>query len=80
MFAMSIVSCVMLFWGIISSKLPYSKHTGLRLLWTVQDKETWSIAHRIIEYISLPIVLLYIACTLSIDNFEFVTLVACSSG
>lgn len=76
MFAMSIVSCVMFFGGIISSKLPYSKHTGLRLPWTVQDKETWSIAHRIIEHISLPIVLLYIACTLSIDNFEFVTLVA----
>ena len=74
LFAMAIVSCVILFAGIISPKLPYSKHTGLRLPWTIQDEDTWNIAHRIIGYISLPIVLLYIGCSLSINNFEFVTL------
>lgn len=72
--AMSIISCVILFSGIISPKLPFTKHTGLRLPWTVQDEETWNLAHRIIGYISFPIVILYIAATFSIDNFEAVTL------
>lgn len=73
-FAMAIVSCIILFAGIVSPKLPYSKHTGLRLPWTVQDECTWEIAHKIIGYISFPIVLLYIACTLTISDFKMVTL------
>lgn len=72
--AMSIISCVILFSGIISPKLPFTKHTGLRLPWTVQDEDTWNLAHRIIGYISFPIVILYISATFSIDNFEAVTL------
>ena len=76
MFAMALVSCVILFAGIVSPKLPFSKHTGLRLPWTVQDEETWNIAHRIVGYISFPVVLLYIACTWTISNFELVTLCA----
>lgn len=76
MFAMTLVSCVMLFAGIVAPQLPYSKHTGLRLPWTVQDEDTWNIAHRIVGYISFPIVLLYIACTWTISNFELVTLCA----
>lgn len=74
MFAMSIVSCVMLFAGIVCPKLPYNRHTGLRLPWTVQDEDTWNVAHRIIGYISLPIALLYIACTWTVSNFELITL------
>ena len=73
MFAMALVSCVILFAGIVSPKLSFSKHTGLRLPWTVQDEDTWNIAHRIIGYISFPIVLLYLACTWTISNFEIVT-------
>ena len=74
MFAMALVSCVIFFAGIVSPKLPFGRHTGLRLPWTVQDEDTWNIAHRIVGYISLPVVLLYIACTWTISNFEMVTL------
>lgn len=74
MLAMSIISCVILFAGIVSPKLPYNRHTGLRLPWTVQDEDAWNVAHRIIGYISLPITLLYLACTWTIPNFEIVTL------
>ena len=76
MFAMALVACVMLFAGIVCPKLPYNRHTGLRLPWTVQDEETWNVAHRSIGYISFPVVLLYIACTWTISNFEIVTLCA----
>ena len=72
--AMLLVSCVMLFAGIVSPKLPYNRHTGLP--WTVQDEDTWNLAHKMIGYISLPVVLLYIACTFTIEDFELVTLAA----
>lgn len=72
--AMIIVSAVMLFGGIVSPKLPFNRHTGLRLPWTVQDEDTWNVAHRIIGYISLPLVLLYVAASFTISNFEAVTL------
>lgn len=72
--AMALMSCVMIFAGIVSPKLPYNRHTGLRLPWTVCDEDTWNVAHRILGYISLPTALLYIACFLTISNFEVVTL------
>ncbi len=74
MFAMLLISCFILFAGIVSPKLPFNRHTGLRLPWTVQDEETWNVAHRIIGYLSLPIVLVYLACVWTIRNFEAVTL------
>ncbi len=76
MLDMALVFCVIVFSGIVSPKLPYSKHTGLRLPWTVQDEETWDVAHRILGYTALPIALLYIACSLTISNFEAVTFCA----
>lgn len=72
--AMLLISCFILFAGIVSPKLPFSRHTGLRLPWTVQDEETWNVAHRIIGYLSLPIVLVYFACVWTIRDFETVTL------
>lgn len=74
--AMLLISCVMLFAGTVSPKLPYNRHTGLRLPWTVRDEDTWNLAHRVIGYISLPVVLLYIACTFTVEDFELVTLAA----
>lgn len=73
MFAMALISCVITFFGIVSPKLPYSNHTGLRLPWTVQDEDTWNVAHQILGYISLPIAFFYIACSLTIPNFDAVT-------
>lgn len=76
MFAMLLVACVMIFAGIVSPKLPFTRHTGLRLPWTVSDEDTWNLAHRILGYISLPLALLYAACSLTISDFEQVTLIA----
>ena len=75
LFAMVLLSCIMVFIGIVSPKLPYNRHTGLRLPWTVRDEDTWKIAHRILGFISFPMVLLYIACTLTISDFEIVSVV-----
>lgn len=73
MFAMIFVSCIMIFAGIVCPKLPYNRYIGLRLPWTVQDEDTWNIAHRILGYISIPVVLLYIACTWTIQDFKAVS-------
>ena len=75
LFAMVLLSCIMVFIGIVSPKLPYNRQTGLRLPWTVRDEDTWKIAHRILGFISFPMVLLYIACALTISDFEIVSVV-----
>lgn len=74
--AMVVISIVMVFSGIVSPRLPFNRYTGLRLPWTVQDEETWNVAHRVLGVIALPTVLLYIAGAVTIDNFEAVTLAA----
>ena len=71
-----LISCVMVFAGAVSSKLPFNRHTGLRLPWTVQDEGTWNVAHRILGLISFPVSLSYLAAGLSFSNFEIVSLCA----
>lgn len=73
---MLVIAAVMIFFGMISPKLPFTRHTGLRLPWTVQDEDTWNLAHRILGYISLPLALLYTGCSLTLADFEAVTLTA----
>lgn len=74
--AMVLMSGVMIFSGIISPKLPFTRHTGLRLPWTVIDQDTWNIAHRTLGFTALPTAILYIAAALTIDDFKAVTFVA----
>ena len=74
-FAGFIVTAVILFIGNIAVKLPFTKHTGLRLPWTVTDEETWVVAHRILSYTSIPLALIYIACIPTIPLFEILTLI-----
>ncbi len=74
-FAAAIVSAVMLFGGNIAPKLPFSKHTGLRLPWTVADERTWVVAHRILGYVSIPLAFVYLAGVSAIPNFEIWTLI-----
>lgn len=73
-FAMLLVSAIILFTGMISSRLPFNRHIGLRLPWTVHDEDTWNVAHRVLHDLSIPIVLLYLGCTLTVPDFETVTL------
>lgn len=75
LFAMVLVTGLIVFSGLVSPKLPFTRHTGLRLPWTVSDEDTWNVAHRIIGIISVPLAILYIACALTLPNFETVTVV-----
>jgi hypothetical protein len=42
-FAMLLISCIILFSGMISPRIPFTRHTGLRLPWTIRDEDTWKI-------------------------------------
>lgn len=72
--AVAITMCVIIVFGIISPKLPFTRHTGLRLPWTVQDEETWNLAHKVIGYISPPTILFYIAALLIFDDLKTVSI------
>lgn len=75
LFAMVLVTGIIVFTGIVSPKLPFTRHTGLRLPWTVSDEDTWNVAHRIIGVISIPLAMLYVACALTLPDFKMVTMV-----
>ena len=75
-FAMCFITAVMVFVGIVSPRLPFQRHTGLRLPWTVRDEDTWNLAHRILGFVSLPLALLYVAASLTLDDFDTVTIAA----
>lgn len=67
----AVIMCgIMLFGGFISPRLPYNRHTGLRLPWTVRDEDTWNVAHRVLGYISLPMTLLYLAAALTVRSAD----------
>lgn len=74
--AAGVVCAVMLFSGWISPRLPYNRHTGLRLPWTVSDEQTWNVAHRVLGHTAIPLALLYIGAALTIDDLGAVTLAA----
>lgn len=72
-----VVVCItvfFLFTGYISPKLPFNRHTGLRLPWTVLDGDTWNVAHRVLNRVSLPAALLYPAAVWALHDFMAVTL------
>lgn len=66
----------MVFSGLISPRLPFNRHTGLRLPWTVADEGAWRAAHETLGVLSLPAALLYLACVLAFPDGETVTLCA----
>lgn len=76
LFAMCFITVIMIFLGIVSPRLPFQRHTGLRLPWTVRDEDTWNVAHRILGIISLPLALLYVTASLTLDAFDSVTIAA----
>ncbi len=67
---MGVFSFIFLFFGALSPQLPFQRHTGLRLPWTVCDEETWYLAHKIIGLISLPITLLYLGAAWTFRDME----------
>ena len=75
-FAAGLIIALMLFAGGSAPRMPYNRHIGLRLPWTVLDEETWNLAHRVLGAVSLPAALLYAVCAATVPDFQAVTLAA----
>ncbi|ROR26332.1 SdpI/YhfL family protein [Mobilisporobacter senegalensis] len=67
----TIIIVVMIGIGNIAPKLPYNRYMGLRLPWTIRDEKTWKIAHRIVGYLTFPIVIIILIGGLLVDTEEF---------
>ena len=76
LFAAGLIIALMLFTGGSAPRMPYNRHIGLRLPWTVLDEETWNLAHRVLGAVSLPAALLYAVCAATVPDFQAVTLAA----
>ena len=68
-FAIIIVTIIGI--GNIAPKLPFNRYMGLRLPWTIRDEKTWKIAHRILGYLTFPIVTIILIGGLLVDTEEF---------
>ena len=67
-YASGLVVLIMLWFGMAAGKLPFNRNLGLRLPWTIADEETWIVAHRMLEYISLPLIVIYVALLPFVEN------------
>lgn len=72
--AAGIISAVILITGTIAPRIPYNRHTGLRLPWTIANKRAWNIAHQTLGIISVPLSLIYISLVFFTGNMETVTI------
>ena len=70
---------ILLVLGNLAPKIPFNRYIGLRLPWTVQDEDTWRLAHRILGYISFPLAFLYAAlllCGVGIETSTGVVIIS----
>ena len=58
LFGTAIAILVIAVIGTAAPKIPFNRYMGLRLPWTIRDEETWNIAHKILGYITYPIIAL----------------------
>jgi len=58
--SLALVTLIMVVIGNFAPKIPFNRYIGLRLPWTVRDEETWILAHRILGYITFPLVVCFI--------------------
>jgi uncharacterized membrane protein len=72
MFSIAIVSVIMIVIGNTAPKLPFNRYMGLRLPWTVRDEMTWRIAHKLLGYITFPLVAIMIAGGILVDAENFI--------
>ena len=75
LFAAALVSVIMIGVGILSPGLPFNRHTGLRLPWTVTNEGAWNVAHRILGVVSVPLALVYLSLSFFTDKMETLTLI-----
>ena len=74
----TIISMFILFNGNISSILPINLSLGLKLPWTLEDKESWNVCSNVLGFLSIPLSSLYMQSINVIDNFILLSLIIIS--
>lgn len=72
MFSTTIAAVIMILIGNTAPKLPFNRYMGLRLPWTVRDEMTWRIAHKLLGYITFPIVIIMVIGGILGDAEDFI--------
>ena len=62
-----LTAIIMIVIGNAAPKLPFSRHMGLRLPWTIRDEVVWRVAHKILGYVTFPLAVLMIIAGLIFD-------------
>ena len=68
------VVIVILGLGHFAPKIPFNRHIGLRLPWTVMDEDAWNVANQLLGYLSYPISAIYLIALPLYGNLETLTL------
>ena len=63
-----LITLLMFVIGNYAPKIPFNRYIGLRLPWTVRDEETWILAHRILGYITFPLLVCFIVLNQFLDS------------
>ena len=66
--AAGLVCVFMVYLGNIAPRLPFNRYVGFRMPWTVTDEDTWILCHRLISYLTLPALVLYMAGVLALPG------------
>ena len=74
-YAAVLVSVIIIGIGILAPGLPFNRHTGLRLPWTVTNEGAWNVAHRVLGIISVPLGLAYMSLSFITDKMEALTMI-----
>ena len=58
--------------GNTAPKIPFNRYMGLRLPWTVRDESTWKVAHKLLGYITFPLVIILIIGSIFGDSIALI--------
>ena len=68
MFANVFIIIIIVWFGNIAGKIPFNRFLGSSLPWLLADEETWNIGHRLLEYCSLPLAIIYLGLIPFVNN------------
>ncbi len=71
-FSTVIVVVIMILIGNTAPKIPFNRYMGLRLPWTIRDESTWRVAHKLLGYITFPLVIILIIGSIFGDFATFI--------
>ncbi len=70
--SIAFATVLMIVIGNIAPKLPFNRYMGLRLPWTVRDEQTWKVAHKLLGYLTFPLVAVMMIGCFFVNTIELI--------